>query len=301
MSEATAAGRAGLLGHGAMLVFSVLIAGSFSLGAMTAHLMEPVAFQAVRFTCAALVVGAVGLMTGAIKGADLRAPWRWLVLGATFSTYFVLMFEGLKTAPPVTTAAVMTLVPVMTAGFSWVFLRQVTTARIAVALGLGALGALWVIFRGDFGRLVALEVGRGEIVYFVGCVAHAVYVPMVRKLGRGESALSASFWVLVAGAVVLIVLGWSDLRATDFKAMPQIYWVALAYLSIGAMAMTFTLLNFASVRLKGAKVMAYTYLVPGWVILWELALGHGVPEDRVLLGFGVTALAMVLLLKDEAR
>jgi hypothetical protein len=29
------------------------------------------------------------------------APWRYLVLAGLFAVYFVLMFEGLKTAPAV--------------------------------------------------------------------------------------------------------------------------------------------------------------------------------------------------------
>lgn len=289
-----------LKGHAAMLAFSTLVAGSFTLGGLTANLIDPVAYTALRFALAAVLLLAFGLATGAIRGADARAPWRWLLLGGTFSTYFVLMFEGLKTAPPITSSAVMTLMPIMTAIFSWVLLRQVTTRRIALALGVGALGALWVIFRGDLDRLLAFEVGRGEAVYFLGCVAHALYVPMMRRLSRGESAVSASFFVLGAGAVVLTIYGWPALRATDFASLPPIVWIALVYLAIGALAMTFVFLNFASMRLPGAKVMAYTYLTPGWVILWELAFGHGLPDLRVLAGLVVTAGAVALLLKHEA-
>jgi hypothetical protein len=45
--------------------------------------------------------------------------------------------------------------------------------------------------------------------------------------------------------------------------------------------------------------MAYTYLVPSWVILWQIALGLERPGLAVLPGVGLTALALVLLLKDE--
>lgn len=288
-----------LKGHAAMLFFSAVVAGSFTFGALTANLISPVAFNALRFLCAAVVVGLFGFLTGAIRLADARAPWRWLIQGGIFSTYFVLMFEGLKTAAPVSTSAVMTLMPVMTALFSWGLLRQVTTRRVALALAVGAAGALWVIFRGDPARLLTFEVGRGEIVFFFGCVAHAVYVPLIRLFSRGESAVSSSFWVLASGAVVLTVYGWHDLRATDFAALPPIVWAALAYLSIGALALTFVALNFASLRLPGAKVMAYTYLTPGWVILWELAFGHGLPDLRALAGLVLTAVAIAMLLKHE--
>ena len=44
--------------------------------------------------------------------------------------------------------------------------------------------------------------------------------------------------------------------------------------------------------------MAYTYLVPSWVILWEIALHRAVPPVLVLAGMTMTGLALWLLLKD---
>jgi drug/metabolite transporter (DMT)-like permease len=287
-------------GHLAMLAFSALVAGSFTFGGLMANEVSPVVLQAMRFGLAAAIVGAVAFARGTVRGADLRAPWRYLLLGAIFAFYFVMMFEGLKTAPPVSASAVMTLIPVMTALFAFALLGQRTTMRIVGALAIGAVGALWVIFRGDLAALMAFDVGRGEWLYFLGCIAHALYVPLVRKVNRGEAALASSFLVLSGGALVLLVYGWGEIRATDYAALPAIVWIALAYLSIGAMAITFVLLNFASMRLEGAKVMAYTYLTPGWVILWELAFGHGLPAATVLLGAALTLGAVLLLLKHEA-
>ena len=63
--------------------------------------------------------------------------------------------------------------------------------------------------------------------------------------------------------------------------------------------MTFVLLQFASLRLPAAKVMAYTYLVPSWVILWEIALGRSAPPAMILVGVGLTVVAVLLLLREE--
>ncbi len=46
--------------------------------------------------------------------------------------------------------------------------------------------------------------------------------------------------------------------------------------------------------------MAYTYLTPTWVTLWQAALGHALPPLLVLMGVGLTVVALVLLLKDES-
>jgi drug/metabolite transporter (DMT)-like permease len=286
-------------GHLAMLAFSALVAGSFSLGVMAAPHIAPAALTAPRFLLAAVLVGAAAMATTGLPRSAARAPWRYLLLGGTFAVYFVLMFEGLKTAPPVSAAAVFTLTPLMSAAIGYALLRQVTTSRMAAALALGAVGALWVIFRADWAALRAFAVGRGEAIYFVGCIAHAVYTPMVRLLNRGEPPVVFTFGMLVAGCVVVTAYGWGDIRATDWSALPGIVWVTLVYTAVFASAVTFVLLQFATLRLPSAKVMAYTYLTPSWVIVWEIALGHGVPPALVLVGIGMTVLALAILLKDE--
>ncbi|MGB2892060.1 MAG: DMT family transporter [Albidovulum sp.] len=288
-----------LRGHLAMALFSMLVAGSFPLGAMMANAVSPVAFTALRFLLSGVIIGAAALLTTGLPRLAARAPWRYAVLGSLFAAYFVLMFEGLKTAAPVSAAAVFTLTPVLSAGFGFLLLRQVTTSRIALALAIGAAGALWIIFRADWQAMFGFRVGRGEAVYFAGCVAHALYTPMVRKLNRGEHPLVFTFGMIVAGTAVTTLWGWGAIRATDWTALPGIVWVTLLYTSVFASAVTFVLLQYATLRLPASKVMAYTYLVPAWVILWEVALGQPSPPALVMAGVALTVLALALLMKEE--
>lgn len=285
-------------GHLAMLAFSALVAGSFSLGVLAAPHIDPGALSVVRFVLAGALVGMAAVATTGIPRSAWAAPWRYLVLGGLLGAYFVLMFEGLKTAPPVSAAAVFTLTPVMAAGFGWLFLRQRLTGRMAVALAIGGAGALWVIFRADLGALARLEIGRGEVIYFAGCVAHAAYAPLVRKLNRGEPAVVFTFGMMVAGTLLLALYAGPAVMATDWAALPGIVWVTLLYVAVAASALTFVLLQYASLRLPAAKVMAYTYLVPSWVALWELVLHGLVQPGLVLLGVAMTVLALALLLKE---
>ncbi len=286
-------------GHLAMLVFSMLVAGSFALGSLAANEISPSALNAVRFWIATAIIGGVAMATTGITRDALQAPWRYAVLAVFLTTYFVLMFEGLKTAPPVSAAAVFTLTPILTAGFGWLLLRQVLTSRMALALLIGALGAIWVIFRADVAAILRFEVGQGEMIYFWGCVAHAIYTPLIRKLNRGETAVVFSFGVLLAGSLLLTVWGWNELVTTNWHGLPLIVWITIIYTAVFASAATFVLLQFAALRLPSSKVMAYTYLTPSWVIVWELALGGTPPPALVLAGLLLTITALVLLLRDE--
>ena len=118
-------------------------------------------------------------------------------------------------------------------------------------------------------------------------------------MNRGEPPVVFTFGMLLAGFLVLLLFGWGDIRATNWAALPGIVWLTVAYLAVFASAATFVLLQYAALNLPSAKVMAYTYLVPSWVILWEMALGHGAPRSLVLVGVGLTVLALLMLLREE--
>jgi drug/metabolite transporter (DMT)-like permease len=299
--DSVAERRDALKGHAAMLLFAAAISVSFSLGDRAADLIAPEALNAVRFLIAAGILGGIAAMGPGLRRAQLAAPWRYALLGGVFGTYFILMFVALRLTEPVPVAAVFTLTPAMAAVFGWMLLRQRSTPRTLFALALGAAGAVWVIFRADLDRLLAFEIGAGEAIFVVGCAAHALYTPLVRKLNRGEPPLAFSFWTTVGtfAAVAAAAAATGSLWTTDWTALPPVVWIAVLYLAAGASALTIFLVQYATMRLPAAKVMAYGYLVPSFVALWEALFGDGPPGPWVLAGVALTAGAMLLLLAQD--
>lgn len=287
-----------VLGHLAMLTFSLLIAGSFSFGTRMANMMDPTTLTAIRFALAGALVGAAAALRPGIRAAHFRAPWRYLVLGGLFAFYFAMMFVGLKTADPVAASAVFTLTPAMTAVFGYVLLGQIITRRMALALAVGAFGAGWVIFRGDPQAALAFDLGRGEAIYLVACIAHALYTPMIRRLNRGEPAAVFTFGMIGAGFLLLGALTIRDLLTFDYAGLPPFFWIGLAYLAACSSALSFYLLQYATLVLPSANVMAYTYLAPTWVIAWEAAFGAALPAPVVWVGVAITVIALMMLLRQ---
>ena len=284
-----------------MLGFSILIAGSFSLGSMVANDISPIALTAVRFVLAAFIVGSIALFSGSIARKELTASWRYFVLGSTFSLYFILMFEGLKTASPVSAVAVFTLIPAMSCWLGFVILGQMVSGRTLLAVVIGATGSLWVVFRADFLALTMSSVGRGELIYFVGCVAHAFMPILFRGLNRGETPVMVTFGLLVSGALILCLFGAGEIIQTDWKGLPSLVWITIFYVAFFATAVTSVCLQFASMHLPVANVMAYTYLTPTWVLLWEILLGHDMPPFWIWGGVLLTAVSVIVLLRASLK
>lgn len=296
-----------LRGHAAMLGFSAAASGSFSLGAMVANDIAPAALTTARFGLAAVLLAVlVAVVPGGGRNggrgfsrADLAAPWRYALLAGLFGGYFVLMFEGLKTASPVSTGAMFTLLPLMAGLIAWPLLGQRLRPKVALVLALGAAGAVWVVFRGDMAALARFDIGRGELIYGLGCVLHAFYTPLLRRLNRGESAMTTAALVSLAGFVLLLGWGWRDMLTTDWLQLSPLVWGALIYLAVIATAFTASAMQYAAQHLPASRVSAYTYAIPVWVILWEALLGHGGPGLAVVPGIAMILLALLVLLRRE--
>lgn len=272
------------------------------MGSRIANEIDPAALTMARFFIAVIACAALAqTVGGGFKRQHFQAPWRWLAFGLIYAIYFVMMFEGLKTADPVATSAVFTLQPILSGIIGYIALRQIMTRRMAAALAIGAAGALWVIFRADMAALMRFDVGKGEFLFFIGSVFHAALPVMVRLNMRGEPPLVGTTLMLAGGALVLMPWALGPFLAADWGGFSGLGWFTLLYLALIASAVTTLLMAFASQRLPGAKVMAYTYLVPSWVICWEIAMGGAVPSAMILIGVALTIIALLLLLKPEAH
>lgn len=287
--------RSQLLAHLSMLLFAALIAGSFTTGALAVPFLAPLPLNAIRFISAALIMGVMAFGVFRAPLARPRAPWRFLILGFLMAIYFVTMFIALKFTLPVATSAVYTLVPIMTAATAYVLVGQRSGPLVLLSLLLAGIGAIWVIFRGDIEAVLGFDVGQGELIYFVGCVAYAIYTPLIRRFARGEQALVLSFWTLAATAMWITAAGAPEIVAVDWLHLPAVVWWVVLYLAVGPTAICFFLIQFASQHLPAPKVIAYGYLTPAFVIVVEGAIGHGWPTMSVILGALVTILGLVVL------
>ncbi len=295
-----ATGRAKMLAHLGMLAFALIIAGSYSFGALAAKHMQPAALLVLRYVATTLLMAVLCFGVMKMPRRLPLQPLRFVVLGCLMGIYMLTLFIALRLTTPIATGAVFTVMPLLSAGFAWLLIRQRTRVDVLASLVIAAVGAVWVIFRGDLDALLAFDLGRGELIFFVGVICHAVYVPLIRKFDRGEHPLLFNLWAGAGTLLFMLVPGFPDLLAVDWGSVPPVVWSAVAYLSVVATAIALLLLQFASLRLPAPKVLAYGYLTPTFVIIIEGLLGHGWATPSVFIGAAITAcgLALMITLKD---
>lgn len=282
--------------HIAMLVFAFLVSTSFTLGRAITFALDPAALTFLRFVAAVFVFSLVAAMSKEKFALPSLGGWlRYFCLALLLVIFFITMFEGLRWTTPLAAGAVFTLTPFMTALLALIFLRQTLTPVALFGLVLAGLASAWIIFDGKFGSLSSLSLGKGELIFLIGCAAYAGYAPAVQKLHRGGGLIYFTLWTLVAGSILLLAYGWDSIINTNWHLVSPIIYLAIGWLAIFTTAVTFYLIQYAALTLPSTKVMSYTLLIPAFVLAQRLFNGGTWPSISVLMALGVLFGATIVL------
>lgn len=277
--------------HGLMVLAAMVVSSSFTVGEAITHGLDPSVLLLVRYALASLCLLPVMLCNYGLALPSLRQLIGYSAISASTVGFFWCMFEALRFTTAINTSIIFTLVPGISGIYSAVFLRERLGSNRLLALLFGMFGALWVIFRGDLDRLLAMEVNHGDLLFLGGCFMMAAYTPLVSKLHRREPMLVMTFWVLVTGTVWLLFLAFPRLAAVDWGGVDNLVWAGIIYLAIFSTIITFYLTHIATICLGPTRVMAYSYFYPAFVLIINWGLGKGLPPAVILPGVAVVTLA----------
>lgn len=287
--------------HLLMVIAAMLVSTSFTVGAAITAELDPAILTLVRFSLAACIFGPLVHYRYGLRfspGLFCRCG----LISACLVIFFWCMFLSLRYTTALNTSVIFALVP----SISGIYALFITGERLSrwqvIALLCGMIGVVWVIFRGDLILFLAMKWNRGDLIFLGGCFAMGLYTPLIKLLHRGESMAVMTFWVLVTGALWLLLFAGGRLTTVEWSTVPLFAWLGVAYLAVFTTIITFFLTQFAVPYLGPTRVMAYSYLYPGLVLLIDLALGHGLPPLRVIPGVLVILAAMFVLQnqKDKA-
>jgi drug/metabolite transporter (DMT)-like permease len=170
-----------------------------------------------------------------------------------------------------------------------------------IALAVGLVGALWVVFRGDPARLASLEIGVGDLIFFLGCLSMGLYTPLISRFHRGEPAAVMSFWVLVTGTVWLALLNNNAIWQMDWRSVDSQVYAGIGYLAVFTTLLTFFIQQHATVYLGPTRIAAYNYLTPLLVVVLGYLSGKGLPGVNTLVGVMIIVIATVVIQRGAAR
>ena len=94
----------------------------------------PIALTFIRFMLASVLLAVFLWRKNMFRRKYFKRPSRYFLLGGSFSFYFIFMFEALKTASPISTSSIFTLMPFLAVCLDRAFFGLKTKANIVFYL-----------------------------------------------------------------------------------------------------------------------------------------------------------------------
>lgn len=278
-----------------MLLMVILVAGSFPVGAIITHALPPDVLMFIRFLTAAALFAPFVLIKNGVSLPSQTALLGYAFLSLPLVIFFWCMFESLRYTSVQNTGALYTVVPALTALFAFIINKETTSKIRSFGLLLGALGALWIVFRGDKEALLSLNMNYGDGVFLAGCVFMGLYNPMIKRVYTGEPMELMTFWVILFGSGWLLLLSATKLGSIDWPSIELKVYAGVLYLSLFTTLFSFFLIQFGTLKLGPTKVSAYSFLTPLFVIVLSIVIGLETFNIVIVPGIIMVLVAMLLV------
>jgi drug/metabolite transporter (DMT)-like permease len=253
----------------------------------------------------AAAVATLMLVLSVIEGPQalrlrLRAG-RFLTLGLMMGGFFAVYATGIYFSNPITAAAASAAGPLVSA----ITVRVVTGAPFdkgfGVALTLTVLGGM-ILASSSFGGAARMTFGGGEIVVLLSSSLWTLYSIKAQawfehgesQLHRAYAASLSSMGWLIAGALVVMAMGWAR---SPFEVTGGWIWTQLLATAVVASGLGSYAWNIGANRLGVAIAALWVNLVPFFAILWSM--GYGFRPNVYQIAGGLVALAGVVYMQGR--
>jgi drug/metabolite transporter (DMT)-like permease len=284
-----------------MLLASILVSTSFVVGKAITHGLDPATLTLIRFITAALLFAPYIWLKHGLFIPSLRSLGRYSLISATIVFFFLCMFQSLRYTSALNTSALYTLVPGLAGIFGALLIKERLGQNRLFALVCGMTGALWVIFRGDLQRFLALDFNRGDLIFLAGCLSMGLYTPLIKLFHKDEPMALMTFWILVTGVGWLLLSSGMNLQSVHWSQVEIHIWAGIIYLAVFTTIITFFLTQFATMRIGPTRVMAYSYFYPALVLFIDWIMGRGLPPLKTLPGILIVLIATFVLQRGAER
>jgi drug/metabolite transporter (DMT)-like permease len=259
-----------------MLVVCLIWGVNFSVTKLAIDRMPALAFTAIRFALASLLLWLVLRIT---EGPTTPAPTalrRLVVLGVVGNTLYQLCFIlGLAHTSATNSSLILATVPTVVAVVAGLLGLERITPRMWGGIALGTIGVVLVI--ATSGVEFSASTLRGDLLTVLAVLCWAGYTVGLRSLPPEFSPLRVTTVTTIAGMPGLVLAGLPGLLVMRWDAVPPSAWAALAYATVFSLVVAYLLWNRSVQTVGGTRTAIYMCVTPlvavgaAWVILGEHA------------------------------
>lgn len=282
-----------------MLLVVLIWGANFAVVKASLTEFPPLAFTALRFTAAALLLTLIASAREGSLAPPRGSRWKLAGLGLVGNTLYQLLFiVGLDLTTAANTALLISTTPVLVALLGALLRIERVTPHVGAGIALAFAGIVFVL--AARGVALSLDTLGGDLLVLSASLLWALYTLGVRALGGGISALRITALTMLVGTPGLLLVGAPQLVRGEWLAASWRAWAGLAYAAVFALVVAYAIWN-ASVRAVGSsRTAVYSCLIPvvAALVAWPVLGERPTPAQ----GLGAALIiAGILLTRRRAR
>lgn len=259
--------------HLAIITANILFGLNYSYSKSVLGWMSGEALVVARISVSAVMF--VVLWLTVVREKVARRDIGMLVLASIFGVGLnqYLFLKGLEMTSPVDASIIATAGPVLVLLFSAMLGRDRITFLKSLGIGIGATGALIVIF---YGGMASFSRGNlaGNVIVFLSSLSYACYLIVVKDLIAKYSPITIMAWTFGVSGIILAPALTGKLIATDWGAFTPAAWGMLAFVVIGATCISYVCVARSLKGLSPTTASMYTYSQPVIASMFAIMRGQ---------------------------
>lgn len=282
--------RSDVLTDSGLLALALIWGINFSVIKVALGELHPLAFNALRFPVASVVLLVLLRASGPLALPDARDWPRLVLMGLLGNLVYQLLFIfGIDRTTAGNASLLLATTPAWTLLLTVVVGHErpppvVWTGVLGTVAGMTLVVAGGSGFRPDVGSLA------GDMLMVGASMLWSLYTVGVRDLIHRYGPLEVTAWTLWIGTLGLVVVGAPAVAETPLTSLSAGTWAAVAYAGTFALSIAYAIWYRGVHRIGNARTAAYSNLVPvvalgvAWLWLGERPAALQVVGAGVILG-----------------
>ncbi len=272
-----------------VLLLMVLIwAVNFSVIKAALAALPPLAFNALRFPLAALVVVVALWWQGKLPLPRPEHRLRILGLSVLANVVYQLLFIfGMDRTRAGNASLLLAGTPILTAVFSALAGHERLSGRVWLGVCGAVLGMVLIVASGGGEMGFGGETLSGDLILIGASVAWSLYTVGARNMIDEYGPTPVTAWTLSIGSLGLVLLGIPELARLDWGAVPAAAWGGVVYAGALGIGLAYLIWNTAVHRIGNTRTATYSNLVPAVALLVAWASLGEQPHAFQIVGAGV--------------
>jgi drug/metabolite transporter (DMT)-like permease len=261
-TSASSADRPDRLTTLSLVALAVIWGANFSIVKVALEELSPIAFNAIRFPVASLLLYAILRARGQVSLPERGDVLRVVGLGVLGNVFYQNLFiYGLALTSAGNGSLLLSTVPIWTVLLS-VFLGHERPSALVWTGVLATMAGMILVVAGGPGLQLGGASLRGDLLMVAAAIAWSFYTVGSRNLIRRYGPLRVTAWTLWVGTIGLVLIGLPDVLGTPLGEISVGAWLAVVYAGCFALTTAYVIWTRGVERIGSARTAAYSNLVP---------------------------------------